>query len=60
MDLHSRGCDTLYREGLDGYIGLCLNSDDVGKQLYAKNICVPELEIVTIIDLTTLWETKQQ
>lgn len=27
LDMHSKGCDTLYREGEDGYIGLKINID---------------------------------
>ena len=56
LDLHSRGYDTLYREGLDGYIGIGVNqltADDEDCKLLDK------YEMLTIIDLTTLWQTKQ-
>lgn len=53
LDFFSRGYDTLYREGLDGYIGVKLTADE-------QEESGKKLELVTIIDLTTLWETKQQ
>ena len=52
LDFYSRGFDTLYREGLDGYIGVRQMPDETeqsGKRL----------ELVTIVDLSTLWEAKQ-
>lgn len=50
--------DTLYKEPKDGIISIKKNE---GKEysLLIKNLFIPEYELVTLIDLSTLWEDKQ-
>lgn len=72
FDLYSKDLDTLYREPQDGMISLRKNSDDVvGKFLKEPNaqdegvtsgssVSIPKIELITLIDLSTLWEEKQQ
>lgn len=66
FDTFSTGLDTLYREPQDGMISLRKNPpDDVGKVLkeygdrHGYQIPVPEIELITQIDLSTLWDEKQ-
>ena len=54
--------DNLYREPKDGMISLRKNN---GSELIEdKNPMmaegIPEIELVTLVDLSTLWEDKQQ
>lgn len=70
--MYSRSFDKLYREPTDGFIGIRFNREHVGekfslppeygstRQEPSKNILLPRVELVTIIDLSTLWEDKQQ
>jgi hypothetical protein len=41
----AEGYDTLYREGLDGFIGI-------------KSTPGERLEMITMIDMSTLWSAK--
>ena len=70
--MYSRSFDKLYREPTDGYIGIRFNREHVGEQFAQptecgmsiqepnKEILLPRVELVTIIDLSSLWEDKQQ
>ena len=54
--------DNLYREPKDGMISLRKNTSS--EVIVDKNPMmaegIPEIELVTLIDLSTLWEDKQQ
>ena len=52
FDLYSKDCDNLYREPKDGMISLRKNFDN--------NTNKPEIELVTLIDLSTLFDEKQK
>lgn len=61
FDLYSKGFDNLYREPKDGMISLRKNHGEPqppqDQSKYAQG--VPEIELITLIDLSTLWEDKQ-
>ena len=71
LDMYTLDYDKLYREPTDGYVGMRLNRENVGEFYHGcpeqgvsfqepnKNIALPQIELVTIIDLSTLWEDKQ-
>ena len=52
FDIYSKDCDNLYREPKDGMISLRKNFDN--------NANKPEIELVTLIDLSTLFDEKQK
>lgn len=52
FDMYSKDCDNLYREPKDGMISL--------KKNYENNPIKPEIELVTLIDLSTLFDEKQK
>ena len=52
FDIYSKDCDNLYREPKDGMISL--------KKNYENNSIKPEIELVTLIDLSTLFDEKQK
>jgi serine/threonine protein kinase len=54
--------DNLYREPKDGMISLRKNngSEVVIDKNPVMEEGIPEIELVTLIDLSTLWEDKQQ
>ena len=60
FDLYSKGYDTLYREPKDGMISLRKNyqQGDEQYQDVLPNKVVPSVELVTLIDMSTLWEDK--
>lgn len=65
FDTFSSGLDTLYREPQDGMISLRKNPpDQVGKVFKDYDdgqgyiIKIPEVELITQIDLSTLWDEK--
>ena len=52
LDLYSKDYDNLYREPRDGMISLNKN--------FENNPIKPEIELITLIDLSTLYEEKQR
>jgi len=60
FDLYSKNYDNLYREPKDGMISLRKNKGDFSLvDNMSPNVSeVPEIELVTLIDLSTLWEDK--
>ena len=60
--MYSQDFDNLYREPKDGMISLRSNYDTDPSShpdvLFGKSI--PKIELVTLVDLSTLWEEKQK
>lgn len=59
FDLYSQGCDTLYREPKDGMILLRKNNPNEPQSGLLQNK-LPDIELVTIIDLSNLWGDKNK
>ena len=61
--MYSKNCDSLYREPKDGMIALRRNAEQqpMDKILsFPLDKSLPAVELVTLIDLSTLWEDKQK
>lgn len=61
--MYSKNFDSLYREPKDGMISLRRNAEQHphDKNLsYPGEVVLPTVELVTLIDLSTLWEDKQK
>jgi len=52
--------DVLYREPKDGTISLRNNSRSIPLQQEIPGRDIPKIELVTLIDISTLWDEKQQ